>query len=264
MADTKVSALTAAGSAADANEFPINEAGTSKKVTLAQIEAQIMASPTITSPTFAAGSASASSWPKLTAGTVMTTAEVGAMEQDTNCLYHTTDAGNRGYVPVRHFIRCDSARTLPSDSNENAIFNSPANGRITLETGTYIFEALMQVTAMSATSGNALLDWLGAGTATCAAWMWWYSALDNSTPTTGATHQSAIRVTQDSAASIATAGAGTGLNVYARGTFEITVAGTVIPSIDLVTGAAASVGIGSYFMLERIGSTTVASVGQWD
>jgi len=37
MADTKISALTAASVAAAANEFGINEAGTSKKLTLAQI-----------------------------------------------------------------------------------------------------------------------------------------------------------------------------------------------------------------------------------
>lgn len=37
MPDTKISGLTAAGSVADANEFAINEAGTSKKVTGAQI-----------------------------------------------------------------------------------------------------------------------------------------------------------------------------------------------------------------------------------
>lgn len=41
MADTKISALTAAGAAADANEIPINEAGTTKKVTVAQIKTQI-------------------------------------------------------------------------------------------------------------------------------------------------------------------------------------------------------------------------------
>lgn len=33
MADTKISALTAASAAAAANEFPINEAGTTKKLT---------------------------------------------------------------------------------------------------------------------------------------------------------------------------------------------------------------------------------------
>jgi hypothetical protein len=47
-ADTKISALTAAASVAAANEFAINEAGTSKKVTAAQIK-------TFTGPTLIAG-----------------------------------------------------------------------------------------------------------------------------------------------------------------------------------------------------------------
>ncbi len=38
MADSKVSALTAAAAALGANEIPINEAGTSKKISVAQIE----------------------------------------------------------------------------------------------------------------------------------------------------------------------------------------------------------------------------------
>jgi hypothetical protein len=41
MADVKISALTAASAAAAANELEINEAGTSKKVTVAQIQAFI-------------------------------------------------------------------------------------------------------------------------------------------------------------------------------------------------------------------------------
>jgi hypothetical protein len=39
MADTKISALTAASSVADANEIPINEAGTTKKITALQLRA---------------------------------------------------------------------------------------------------------------------------------------------------------------------------------------------------------------------------------
>jgi hypothetical protein len=42
MADTKISALTAAGSAATSNEIPINEGGTTKKVTVAQIASAIL------------------------------------------------------------------------------------------------------------------------------------------------------------------------------------------------------------------------------
>lgn len=38
MADTKISALTAASAAAGANEIPINEAGTTKKITVDQIK----------------------------------------------------------------------------------------------------------------------------------------------------------------------------------------------------------------------------------
>ncbi len=37
MADTKISALTAAATALAADEFPVNEAGASKKVTLTQV-----------------------------------------------------------------------------------------------------------------------------------------------------------------------------------------------------------------------------------
>lgn len=50
MADTKVSALAAASSVAAANEFPINEAGTSKKVTAAQIKSFMLpTAPTVVS-----------------------------------------------------------------------------------------------------------------------------------------------------------------------------------------------------------------------
>jgi hypothetical protein len=216
-----------------------------------------------TAPVFAAGTASADTWPKLTAGTLLTTAEAGALELDTNCLYGTTDAGNRGYIPVRHFIRADATRTLPNDTNENAIFNSPTNGRLTLETGTYLFHGLISVNTMSATSGNASIDILGAGTATCAAWLWHAVGVDGNTATTANQTGSTI-ITQQSPASIVSAGTGTSMQVRLYGTFEVTGAGTIIPSIDLVTAAAAVVAIGSHLAFERIGSTSVVSVGQWD
>lgn len=51
MADTKISALSAAASVAAANEFAINEAGTSKKVTGTQIKDFFSSSPTLVTPT---------------------------------------------------------------------------------------------------------------------------------------------------------------------------------------------------------------------
>src|SRR5262245_45987854 len=122
------------------------------------------------SAAWGAGSASAGSWPVLGSGTLLTTPEAGAFERDENNLHGCTDAGNRGIIPVRHFIRCDSARTLPNDTNANPIFNSPTNGRITLETGCYLFDMMILVTGMSATSGNAQI--LFGGTGTFGSWLW--------------------------------------------------------------------------------------------
>ena len=223
----------------------------------------IKATVSLTSPVLAAGSASAASWPTVGSGTLMTTAEAGAIERDSNCFYLCTDAGNRGYVPVRHFIRCNATRTLPSDSNLNAIFNDPTNGRLTLETGTYLFEMLVGITSMSSTSGNAALDVLGAGTATVNDWLYSVVGKDGTLVSVNAV-LGTMPVIKSTPASMFTAGTGTEMWFVVQGTFTVTVAGTLIPSIDQVTGAAAVVAIGSYFSCERIGSTSVVSVGQWD
>lgn len=258
MANVKISDLSAASSVAAADLFEIEQSGpASKKATAAQVQTRMF-----TAPVFAAGSASASTWPKLTAGTLLTTAEAGALELDANCLYGCTDAGNRGYIPIKHFIRCNATRTLPNDTATNAIFDNPTNGRITLETGTYLFDMMAIVTAMSATSGNAFVNILGAGTATVGAWLWRFSGIDNTTPGTSLDDDSQYLVTSTSA--VFTAATGTAMRFQAKGTFEVTAAGTLIPSIDQVTAAAAIVSIGSFFVCERMGSDSVVSVGQWD
>ncbi len=258
MADTKTSALTAVGTPAGTDEIHVNQGGTSKKETLAQVKTFVN-----TAPVFAAGTASAGTWPVLTAGTVLTTPEVGALELDATNLYGCTDAGNRGYIPIKHFIRANATRTLPNNTNENAIFNSPTNGRLTLEAGTYLFAGLISVSSMSATSGNALLDILGAGTAVCNDWLWHAVGADGNA-NTAATQTGSTTNTQQSAASILTAGTGSSMHINVKGTFTVTTAGTIIPSIDQVTAAAAVVAIGSYMTFERIGDASVVSVGQWD
>lgn len=206
MADTKISALAAASAVVDANEFAINEAGTSKKVTAAQVKDY------------------ATAW----------------------------------------FVRANVDRTLPNNTNLNAIFNSPTNGRFTLPAGVYRFEGLMIVTAMSATSGNALLNILGAGTATISDWMWKVMGLDNTTPSTIADDDSAYFQTNASAASAVVAGTGTALRASYWGMFNCTIGGTLIPSIDLVTAAACVLEEGSYFLIERLAAASAVSFGPVD
>lgn len=164
----------------------------------------------------------------------------------------------------RYWIRANVTRTLTSSTSEQKLFDNPTNGRITLPAGTYHFEGILYLTAMSATSGNAALDLLGAGTAICEGWMWHGVGIDATSPTTVAAHGGAFTITQQSVASIVVAGTGTAMAVRIRGAFEITTAGTLIPSITLVTAAAAVLAIGSYIVIERFGTANQVSLGPWD
>lgn len=166
-------------------------------------------------------------------------------------------------LPVRYFIRADSTRTLPNNGNENAIFNSPANGRLTIPTGTYIFNGMIALDTMSATSGNCAIDIKGAGTATCGAWLWNGQGRDAGVTGVGAVSGGSIN-TQQSATNIVTASTLTEMYVNITGTFEVTVAGTIIPSITLTTANAAVIKIGSYITFEKIGEASVISSGAWD
>ena len=260
MADTKISDLTAASTLTGTEEFPLSDGTTISKAATAQQIKDFVETATV----FAAGSATAGSWPKLTAGTLQTIPDVGSIEMDVDAIYMTHDAGNRGAVSCNHYIRAASSRNLTSSTAEQALFNSPTNGRITLEAGVYFFEGMLYLTAMNATTGNAAFDIVGAGTAVTADWLWHAVGIDANTPTTAATQTGTFSITQQSAASMVTAGTGTGMGVSLRGTFEVTTAGTLIPSITLVTAAAATLAAGSYVLLKRLGAANYTNVGQWD
>lgn len=258
MADTKISVATNNGTVASSDEFATNKAGASNRTPASAVKTFVN-----TAPAWAAGSATAASWPTLGSGTVLTTAEAGAIERDANCFYGCTDAGNRGYIPVRHFIRADATRIFTSNTSSQAIFTSPANGRISLETGLYRVQGLLAFNTMSGTIGNLLVNLLGAGTATVAAWLWRGFGADIAVGTVSALGGSWM-ATSTSPVSIVTGVTATELVVDINGTFEVTGAGTMIPSITMVTASASVLLIGSYLMLERMGSTTVVSIGQWD
>jgi len=107
VANTKISALTAAGGAIATHEFPVNESGTTKKVTAAQIK--VLAN---TAPIFGPGSATAGSKPLLSNGTLLTTPEAGALEYVTadGAAYFTPDTTNgRGQLPAELTFRLTAA-----------------------------------------------------------------------------------------------------------------------------------------------------------
>lgn len=199
-------------------------------------------------------------------GTSMTTPTDGAFEMDADCLYFTHDLGNRGVIPNTQLIRADTTRTFTSNTTQQAIFTTPANGSITLETGCYMFEGLIAMSAMSATSGNGKFSIIGAGTATLGSVLWMAVGADTTAiaeTTGGAAGASFHIIATQTATNIVTTGTSVELCFVVQGTFEVTVAGTIIPSFAQTTAAAAIVSVGSYIQVNRVGSTSLTSIGQW-
>jgi len=204
MADTKISALTAVTTPAGTDEFGVNQAGTSKKMTLDQVN---------------------------------------------------------GFNQSR--VVLDTAYTLVSQTAAQKLFNNSTNGALTLATGWYRFTAVIGITGLSATSGNGQFQILGGGTATLGGVL--YSAVGiDGLSATAATQTGSWAVTSNSPASIMTAGTAASLMMNIEGTFEVTATGTIIPSIALVTAAAGSVVVGSFFECHRVGAAGAnVSTGSW-
>lgn len=258
MADTKISALSAAAAATAGQEFAVNDAAASKKVTGAQLKTFVN-----TAPVFAAGTSSAGTHPKLTGGALLTTPEAGAIEYVDDLVYVTPEGSNRGVTAIEYWILQSANRSLTNSTAEQKIFDSVSGGTLTLPTGRYLFEMLIGVTGMNAASGNLALDLLGAGTAVFGTTMYSNHGIDSGTVTNSGTQTGSLSTAAQGNASVLTAGTGATAWVRSMGIFTITTAGTMIPSLTLVTANAATLLAGSHFACHRIGTSGQVSAGAW-
>ena len=207
-----------------------------------------------------AGTATAGTAPiKLTAGTNLSAVEVGAFEYDGENLFFSAEASQRGVVAASQFVILTSDYTTPLGTANvlKQAFNATTNGALTLTTGSYIFECLLNLSAMSATAGTLAFGFGGSATG-----RFRYLAVANKTAATATT---AVSTFSNAATATVITTSTTTTTGYAlvRGSIVITVAGTIIPSIALSVAAANVVATGSYFMLTPIGSSTATTLGSW-
>ncbi len=170
----------------------------------------------------------------------------------------------QGVVASEHWIKLSADYVLTNTAAEQKIFNTTANGRLTLPTGTYFFDCMLLCTGMSGTNGNFSFDPIGAGTAAATTFLWNALGIDASTPSFGIGAGGTFHVTQQSAGNVVTATTGTGAGVVISGSFRIDTAGTIIPSISLTTAVAATLRAGSHFRIWRAADHNTHSVGAWD
>lgn len=163
------------------------------------------------------------------------------------------------------WIQQNATYTLTSNTSQQKLFNASTNGALTLPIGTYRYEALLYLSSMSNTTGNAAFGILGAGTATLATGVLSQAlGADAASAAGGVAAGSSYWIGNTSAASMVTPQTAAALGVSLRGTFRVSAAGTIIPSITLVTAAAAVVNINTYFMCRRIStSDTATTYGPW-
>ena len=153
--------------------------------------------------------------------------------------------------------------TLTSVTTAQKLFNWSTNGALTLAAGTYRFSCSLLLTSMSATSGSAKFDLKGAGTALFGK-MSMQDFGSRGTVAVGGTTATSGTASDVPASGgvLATAATSAALRASIHGTFEITTAGTIIPSIALDVAAAAVVNTGSYFECTYLGPAAALG-GSW-
>ncbi len=175
-----------------------------------------------------------------------------------------TDSGaNAVAVPLTNWVMLTADYTLNNVGTEQKLFNTTTNGTLTLPTGVYEFDYWLYLLTMSATSGNAAIDPIGAGTAVTDRWGQHIVGIDNSAALSAGTQTGSGAVTQQSVASAVSAGTGQGMMTRGSGMFRISTGGTIIPSITLVTAAAATLKAGSWFRISKVGESSETYVGNW-
>lgn len=221
---------------------------------------------TLTTPlVLAAGTATNGTEPlRFQSGPVTTLPSSGSMEFDGTTIFTTTTNGNRGVAPSIHYITQTAAYTTPvgTANTLKQLFNATTNGAMTSSTNiTYFFECMVNISAMSGTSGNLQFGFLGSAVFSSALYM----SIANKTALTVQTASSYTMITNTAKTPTVITASNTTATGYAyiQGKITVTTAGTIIPAFALSTAAAAVVNVGSFFKIWEAGSNTELEIGNW-
>lgn len=163
------------------------------------------------------------------------------------------------------YCQLTSDYTMTSTTAAQKLFNATSTGAVALATGRYQFEMLAWLAAMDGTaSSNGAFDLKGAGNATLANILYQTRGADTSASmNTAFAVSGSLSNASGSVTPIFTAAVSNGLALGVSGMFNVTAAGTIIPSFALSVAAAALVKAGSYIVIRRLGATGSNYLGSW-
>jgi hypothetical protein len=168
-------------------------------------------------------------------------------------------------LPAEQFIALVNDYTANDSASAQKVFNSPTNGAITLDaTTTYMFEGVYYITrALGSTSHTLSTLFALGGTLTSIT----YTA--DATSTTGNILSAVSRIYGTSSSGLVVTGASTSttenITVVLKGIVRTNTAGTFTPQIQYsaAPGGAPTILKNSYFRVIPLGTSSVASVGNW-
>lgn len=258
MADTKISAATAVATPAGADEYATNQAGVSKKTTLAQVKTFVT-----TAMTPAAGTATAGTAPmKYTSGTILTTPENGAVEYDGTVPYFTPAGAARGIVPVRFFAAPSADFTLAASNTAQNVFPSTCDVLTLQATTTYEFEG-QYILNTGATTHTTAMSFVLAGGASVTS-VEYVADIHSAALNTGAAATS-IHVSGVASKVLNATSTAVYTIIRFKGIWRHNAAGTVTPQITFSANPTGTnlTKVGSYLRFVPYGSNTVVFVGPW-
>lgn len=194
----------------------------------------------------------------------------GSIEYDGTVFYGTPTAVQRGVITAEHFIVLASDYTANDSATAQKIFNSPSAGTITLAASTtYFFEGQYIVRRSVGTTAHTFgVLFATGGTLTSIA----YTAEVSNQTSAGVITPSVQAVSKIYSTAITEATL-TGssstqyedITVYVRGTVRTNSGGTFVPQMKYSTapGGAPTVLANSFFRMIPVGTSSVASVGNW-
>lgn len=219
-----------------------------------QVVAQVMCGGTYTVPS------STPSFSQITGDPTDNEALAQALDDKLNVSsLATPTSGVIGYVPNKYIVRLAAAHNLTSQTAAQSLFNKS----IPLPIGVYRFTCHFFLSNMSTTIGNSQFSFVGSGGLVTTNFLMHAIGTDTAPLTTPSGYNGSIAVTSAFGTNTQTASAGTQQISFITGTFEVTTAGTITPSVALTTANAAINNIGSYCEIECIGGAGTVTVGPW-
>jgi hypothetical protein len=202
---------------------------------------------------------------RFTSGTSTSTAAAGSMEYDGVVFYGTATASNRGVLPAEQFIALANDYVANDSASAQKVFDSPTNGAITLDaTTTYRFEGVYYISRALGSNSHTLSTLFAiGGTLTSIT----YAADTTSTASNILGTVSRIYGTAATAVAVTAASSATNeqITVVIKGMVRTNAAGTFTPQIQYSSapGGAPTILKNSYFRMIPVGTSSVASVGNW-